>query len=209
MIRLAAFSLTVALSLTQPAAAAPASVDELIARLEAASKGVTSLAGEFTQRNKLKLFKQELRSKGRLYFQRPRQIRWEYLEPDPSTLILDGDRATLRTPDAAAQTFDLTKDATMRAIFDQLLTWLGPGSMSQARVDHDLSTAGSAGEPILILTPKASSPVAKAFQRIELRLDGKSLLMRSILLREKNGDEKEITFTRLQRNAVLPADAFK
>jgi chaperone LolA len=179
--------------------------EDLTARLEAANKDVSSLSGEFTQRNKLKLFKQELKSKGRFYFQRPRKIRWEYLDPDPSTLILDGNTATLRTPGAAPQTFDLSKDATMRAIFDQLLTWLGPGSMASAKNDYDLTEAGTT----LTLTPKASSPVAKAFTRIELRLDPKTLLMRSILLTEKNGDEKEITFTKVTRNAALPKDAFQ
>jgi outer membrane lipoprotein-sorting protein len=39
-------------------AAAPPTLDELIARLEASSKDVRSLSGEFSQRNKLKLFKQ-------------------------------------------------------------------------------------------------------------------------------------------------------
>ena len=33
--------------------------------------------------------------------------------------------------------------------------------------------------------------------------------MKSILLVEKNGDEKEIDFSKLQRNAKLPPDAFK
>jgi chaperone LolA len=179
-----------------------AAADELPARLEAASKDLTTLSGEFTQRNKLKLFKQELKSRGRFYFQRPRRIRWEYLDPDPSTLILDGNVATLRTPGAAPQTFDLARDATMRAVFDQLVTWLGG---QQANTDYDIVTR----DFTLILTPKATSPVAKAFSRIELRVDAKTLLMRSILLTEKNGDEKEITFTKVTRNAALPANAFQ
>ena len=75
------------------ASAAPLNpVDPLLARLDVAAKGVTSLSGEFTQKNKIKIFKQEVRSKGKFYFERPRRIRWEYLEPDPSTLVLDGDR---------------------------------------------------------------------------------------------------------------------
>jgi outer membrane lipoprotein-sorting protein len=207
VIRVVLFALTTLLSAV--ALAAPPNLEDLSARLQASSKEVHSLSGEFTQRNKLKLFKQELRSKGRFYFQRPRQIRWEYLEPDPSTLILDGDRAILRTPGATAQSFDLKKDDTMRAIFEQLLTWLQPGSMARAQSDYQLTAAGSDKEPTLVLIPKPSSPVAKAFQRITLALDGKTLLMRSISLTEKNGDEKEILFTKLERNATLPPDAFK
>jgi outer membrane lipoprotein carrier protein len=181
----------------------------LLQRLEESSKTVSTLAGEFSQRNRLRLFKQELRSKGRFFFRRPRQIRWEYTTPDPSTLILDGQRATLTMPGSTPQVFDLERDATMRAIFDQLLLWLGPGSLGQARADYQLSVAGTAEQPVLQLVPKPGGPIARAFLRVALRLDGKSLLIRAIELTERNGDDKEITFTRLDRNPALPPDAFK
>jgi outer membrane lipoprotein-sorting protein len=190
-------------------AASPPSVDTLLAEMSASAQKTTTLAGEFTQKNRLKLFKQELSSKGRLFFQAPRRIRWEYLSPDPSVMVLDADRATLRTPGAAPQVFDLAHDATMRAVFDQLLMWLAPGGLESARADYDLSTAGSGAEPSLVLVPKASSAVAKAFARIELRVDGKSHLLRGIKLTEKNGDEKQIDFAKLERNATLPKDAFQ
>src|SRR5207302_3072639 len=54
-------------------AAPPPSVDPLLAELEAASKQVSTLSGQFTQKNRLKLFRKELTSKGRLYFQAPRR----------------------------------------------------------------------------------------------------------------------------------------
>jgi outer membrane lipoprotein carrier protein len=166
------------------------------------------LAGEFTQRNRLKLFKQELRSNGRLYFEKPRRIRWEYLAPDPSKLILDGDKATLTTPGAEPQVFDLQRDPTMRAVFDQLLAWLGTGGGALA-TDYQIASGGSAAQPMLILIPLSDRPVAKAFSRIELRIDGKSGLLKSLLLVEQNGDEKEIIFRKLDRNVKLPADAFR
>jgi len=182
---------------------------DVVQKVDAAKASVDTLAGDFTQKSRVKLFKQELTAKGRFYFKKPRQIRWEYTTPDPSVMILDGNKATLSTPGSAPQVFDLDKDATMRAIFDQLLVWLGPGSLAAARGDYDLETAGTAAAPLLRLIPKQASPIAKAFTRIELRLDPKSWLMRSILLVEKNGDEKEIDFGRLQRNVKLPPDAFK
>ena len=199
----------VTLALPSAAAAGAPPLAEVVKKVDAAKASVETLSGEFTQKNRVKLFKKELTSKGRLAFRKPRQIRWEYTSPDPSVLTLDGNRATLKTPGAAPQVFDLDKDATMRAIFDQLLTWLGPGSLAAARDDYELGTAGTAAAPILTLTPKLASAIGKAFQRIELRLDGKSWLMKSILLVEKNGDEKEIDFTKLERNVKLPPDAFK
>ena len=72
----------------------------------------------------MKLFKQELKSEGKLYFAAPRKIRWEYTAPDPSVLVLSGQKATMRAPGGEAQVFDLDKDATLRTVFDQLLTEL-------------------------------------------------------------------------------------
>jgi outer membrane lipoprotein-sorting protein len=200
-------AMVLAPSLAPAAEALP--LGDVVKKVDAAKAGTETLSGEFTQKNRVKLFKQELTSKGRLYFKKPRQIRWEYTAPDPSVMTLDGNKATLTTPGAAAQVFDLDKDATMRAIFDQLLTWLGPGSLAAARDDYELATAGTAAAPVLTMTPKLASAIGKAFTRIELRLDGRTWLMKSILLVEKNGDEKEIDFGKLSRNAKLPADAFK
>ncbi len=191
-----------------PSPARAADVDALLGRLDAQAKTVQTLAGEFSQRNRIKLFKQVVTSHGRFYFQRPRRIRWEYLDPDPSTLILDGGTATLRTPGAPPQVFDLARDAVMRTVFDQLLLWLGGGALTQAKADYDLTAAGTTDEPILILVPKPGGPIAKAFSRIELRFD-RRLLLRSILLQEAGGDEKEITFSKMERNVALPKDAFK
>ncbi len=204
-----ALALVAAMLAVLPAGAEPLPLAEVVKQVDAAKAGIETLSGEFTQKNRVKLFKQEMTSKGRLYFKKPRQIRWEYVSPDPSVMILDGNQATLITPGAAPQRFDLEKDATMRAIFDQLLTWLGPGSLAAARDDYELAVAGSASAPVLTLTPKLASAIGKAFARIELRLDPRTWLMRSILLVEKNGDEKEIDFSRLQRNVKLPANAFK
>jgi outer membrane lipoprotein carrier protein len=209
LLLLGAMAWPLALPRAARAAGAPPNVSQLLADLEAASRDVKTLSAEFTQRNHLRLFKQELRSQGRLYFRRPRQIRWEYLSPDPSLLILDGDKATLTTPGAAPQVFDLTRDATMRMVFDQLLLWLGSRSLRDAEAQYELSAQGTATAPTLVLQPKAGSPVARAFTRIELRVDGKAHLLRGLLLVEKNGDEKEITFTKLERNAALPTDAFR
>jgi outer membrane lipoprotein carrier protein len=186
-------------------AAEPAS---LLAKIDAASRATQSLSAEFTQKNRMKLFKQELSAKGRLLFRAPRQIRWEYLSPDPSVLVLDGNKAQMRSPGAPAQVFDLDKDTTMRAVFDQLLTFVGGGSIADAKSAYGVDAQGKPGAPTLVLTPKPGSAIAKTFARIELGFDDKTQV-RSIRLVEQNGDEKEIAFGRVVRNGALPAHAFE
>ena len=179
----------------------------LLAKIDAASRATQSLSAEFTQKNHMKLFKQELSSRGKLLFHAPRQIRWEYLSPDPSVLVLDGNKAQMRSPGAAPQVFDLDKDATMRAVFDQLLTFVGGGTIANAQSAYTIDAQGKASAPVLVLTPKAGSAIAKSFARIELGFDDKTQV-RSIHLVEQNGDEKDIAFSRVVRNGAVPANAF-
>jgi outer membrane lipoprotein-sorting protein len=208
MMRAAALAAAALLGSGAARAADAGALDALLARLDAQSRAVQGLSGEFTQKNRIKLFKQVVTSRGRFHFQRPRRIRWEYLDPDPSTLVLDGDTATLKTPGAPPQVFDLARDAVMRAVFDQLLLWLGSDTLARAKGDYQLAAGGTVDEPTLALTPRPGGSIARAFARIELRFD-KRLLLRGILLSEAGGDEKEITFTKMEKNPTLPRDAFK
>jgi outer membrane lipoprotein-sorting protein len=180
----------------------------LLAQIDAASRGTRSLSAEFTQKNRMKLFKQELTAKGRLLFQAPRRIRWEYVSPDPSVLILDGNQAQMRSPGAAPQVFDLAKDATMRAVFDQLLTFVGGGAIADAKSAYTIDAQGKPSAPVLVLTPKPGGPIAKTFARIELTFDDKTLV-HGIHLVEQNGDEKQIMFDKIERNRPLPPHAFE
>lgn len=201
----------------QAGAPADAAVESLLQRLRAAQADVRTLAADFTQRNRVKLFRQELTSQGRLIYDkgdkgdppaRPARLRWEYTAPDPSLLLLIGERAELRAPGQAPRTFDTGRDGTLRAVFDQMGLWLGSGAVQTARRDNTLSVAGTAAAPTLVLIPREGTALARVFARVELRLDGKTLLLRGLLLQERSGDEKEITLSRVQRNPVVPAGTF-
>lgn len=195
-------------------APADAAVESLLQRLRAAQADVRTLAADFTQRNRVKLFRQELTSQGRLIYDkgdppmRPARLRWEYTAPDPSLLLLIGERAELRAPGQAPRTFDTGRDGTLRAVFDQMGLWLGSGAVQTARRDNTLSVAGTATAPTLVLIPREGTALWRVFARVELRLDGKTLLLRGLLLQERSGDEKEITLSRVQRNPVVPTGTF-
>lgn len=198
-----------------PAAAGPATGTasapaELMRRIDAAQADLRTLAAEFVQTSRIKLFKQQIRSQGRLLYQRgtPTKLRWEYTKPDPSTMLLIGDRATLRIGTRPPQVFDSARDPTLHAIFTQLQLWLGNGSLAAAQGEYEIRSSGPPEQPALLLMPKPSSVLSRAFARIELHVDGRTLQLVRLLLIENSGDEKEIAFSRLQRNSALPANAF-
>jgi outer membrane lipoprotein carrier protein len=55
--------------------------------IRTAAQGVNTLAADFTQSKQLKMLAHPIRSEGKLYYQRPGNIRWEYTSPIKSVLI--------------------------------------------------------------------------------------------------------------------------
>ena len=60
-----------------------------------------------------------------------------------------------------------------------------------------------------MLQPKPSSVLAKTFSRIELHVDGRTAILSRLLLVEQSGDEKEIVFSKLQRNVDIAPSLFE
>jgi outer membrane lipoprotein-sorting protein len=232
-----ASTLALSLSAGSTAVAETLSPQELIKDMEAAQRDLHTLAADFVQTSRVKLFKQELRSEGRLLYERPREpsaqpsrLCWEYLRPDPSQMVLIGNQAILHMGDKKSsqppQVFDMERDPNLRAIFSQLRLWLGLGSdgkdgsetsaVAAFGDEYELRVGGAPAKqrPALLLFARAgageggASTLSKTFSRVELHLDGKSFQLLRLLLVEQSGDEKEIVFTHIQRNVALPAGAF-
>jgi outer membrane lipoprotein-sorting protein len=200
--------------------AAAQSADELMGQIDRAQKDLRSLSADFVQLSRVKLFRQELRSEGRLLYDKgdategtapakqPARLRWEYLRPDPSTVLLDGERATLHMGTLPPRVFDTGKDPKLRAIFSQLRLWLGQGELVSAKGQYDIALGGKPGQPALVMVPRPESPLSATFARIELQVEGRSLQLLRLLLVERSGDEKEILFSKIQRNPRLDPQVF-
>jgi outer membrane lipoprotein-sorting protein len=187
-----------------PAAEKLPTVAELLARAEKARAGTETLVADFTQRKRLSLFKDELRSQGVLKFKRPNRLRWEYTAPEKSVIIFDGNRVTVRTPGASPEVYDLTKQPGMQAIFDRVLVWLGRGSLADAAKEYDLAVIGPS---TLRLTPKGN--LARHLIDVEMRFDPASWQLAFVHVRERSGDQTQITFAKLQRNVKIDDREFK
>jgi len=186
-----------------PASRGLPTVAELIDKVEQARAGQETLVGDFAQRKRLSLFRDEVRSTGRFKFRRPARLRWEYLTPDPSVVILDGQKVTIKAPGQKPATYDLGRQPGLRALLERLLAALGPGSLKTATQDFDLKVTGPT---TLTLTPRGD--LGKHVVAMEMRFDA-AWRVAGVSFREKNGDQTEVTFSRLQRNAKVDDAEFR
>jgi outer membrane lipoprotein-sorting protein len=174
----------------------PPSADQLLERLASAGKDVRRLSGDFVQRKHVAAFKQELTSRGHFEFARPSRLEWRYTEPDPSRLVVDGNRATLELPDEAPQTFDLAEQPSLRAILAQMQLWLGGGGdLSRARADYEITLPKPT---TLHLVPREKGLRAR-IASIDVDVDPSSLLPRSVRIAEPGEDSTSITFSNVRR----------
>ncbi|WP_372682252.1 outer membrane lipoprotein carrier protein LolA, partial [Desulfosarcina sp.] len=88
---MAMMMLAIACGLTRPpsAAAADPTIDTIIAGVEA-RYNVPGFTADFEQESILKAMAVTDTASGRLMVRQPGKMRWEYLVPDPQTIITDG-----------------------------------------------------------------------------------------------------------------------
>jgi outer membrane lipoprotein carrier protein len=191
-------------------AAGPVGATELgcfTKRLAAAGKGTRTLRARFVQRKRLRLFRTEIITKGRIAFQRPDRLRWETLPPDASVLLVLGKRAELRIPKEKPRVIDLDRNRTMAVLVEQLLVWLGARPASDLERWYRVEVVKADRSTTLELAPKDAG-LRKQLSRIEVTF-GADLAIKTVRVRQRKGDTTTIEFSEIKRNAKLGKDAFK
>jgi len=196
-------------SLPAPSAAeAGGDLTALGKRLTAAGKRTSTLRADFVQRKRLRLFKTEVTTRGRIAYQRPDRLRWETLPPDASLLLVRGQRAELRLPSEAPRVIDLRRNRTMGILVQQLLVCLGARPVGELTRWYSVAvTPGKGGATRLRLVPKDSG-LRKRGAAVAITL-GPDLAIRTVEVTQRGGDTTLITFDKVRRNAKLGQGTFQ
>jgi outer membrane lipoprotein-sorting protein len=162
-----------------------------------------SVQAEFVQEKQLPILVRPLISKGTFVFQAPASLRWEYLSPIHTVLLMDEGRTRkfMRHNDRFVEEQGMGVDS-MAIVLQEITGWLD-GRITdtptfQARVE---------GEGLIILTPKDAA-LARIISRIELRLAGQSGLMESVTLYEGKDSLTRLVFSHAVLNGKIPAATF-
>jgi outer membrane lipoprotein-sorting protein len=92
----------------------------------------------------------------------------------------------------------------MQAVFDRLFVFVGRGAFADATRDYDVALVGPAA---LKLTPKGGA-LKRQILEVEVRFDA-AWQVAFVLVRERSGDQTQITFANLKRNVPIPDSAFR
>lgn len=164
---------------------------------------VESVRAEFTQEKHLPILVRPIISKGTFVFQAPGSLRWEYLVPIHSVLLMhDG-----RIRKFIEQDGQLTEERglgvdSMQVVLQEISGWLD-GHIS----DTSTFQATVKNDDTIILTPKEAA-LGKIISRIELRLAGPTGLMETVSLYEGADSLTRLSFSHAVLNEKIPAATF-
>ncbi len=166
-------------------------LDDLLKRIETAHKEHKDYQGNFAQEKFLPLFDDKISSTGKFAFKKPDHVRWEYLKPHESILVVAGEsgkkwsRATGRT-----ETIKLADDRGLDAVVKQLFTWF-KGEFTKLKDDYTVEILARKPSK-LKMTPK-KDVVKKFIAAIEVQFGGDDDQIASVKILEpmQDGDEAQ------------------
>lgn len=173
-------------------------------QIKKTAKDINSVQAEFIQKKHMEILSRPLVSKGKLYFQAPQSLRWEYTSPVHSILLMHGGTVTRYIKKDGAVTKDSSaRLQSMQIVLQEIIMWMkgnfdaNPGFTPQLKPGR-----------IIVLIPKEKS-MEEIIQRIELKLSKEPGVIQSVMIYESKKSYTVIDFGRVIMNARLPDSFFR
>ena len=161
--------------------------------LKTAAATVTSVRAGFTQEKHMKILARPLVSEGLFYFQAPDSLRWEYIHPVRSILLLHQGKAKRFVQRDGRLIEDASANLqSMQVVVQEITQWLN------GRFDDNPAFAARL-EPgrKIVMTPRDES-FARLIRRIEIYLSDRPAVIKSVIIYES-----EDSFTKLDFKDVI------
>lgn len=164
---------------------------------------LTSVQADFTQEKHLKILARPIISKGILVFQSPSSLRWQYLSPVQSLLLMHegATRKFVQQDGKLTEERGMNMDA-MQVVSQEISQWLKGNFTDNPTFQAELRPGR-----IIVMTPKQQG-LAQLISRIELVLSDQPGLMESVTIYEGEDSYTRLTFNNAVLNQDIPPTVF-
>ena len=181
-------------------------LSSLLQKVEEKAASVSAFSCAFRQERRLALFSKPVVFRGDLTIVRPDRLRWEFVRPVPSVLIVNGTRGLRCSGTADPQKFELSGNPVMRTVFEQLWAWMnGEYRRMQEAYDITMTPPQSTG---IVLTPREQA-MAGVIAEIKILFDPLSLQPVHVEIQEVSGDTTLLDFTDYNLAPSIDEDFFE
>ena len=187
---------------------APISLEYVLEKFDIAQREANTMVAEFTERKDLNLLAEPVISQGKFYFNRPNQVRWEYLDPDHRVFVITESKYIAYYPDLKkAEEVGIKK-----FIGKRLFRYLGVGqSIEDLSKYYNFMLAADnelAGTHLLLLTPRKRR-VREKMADMKIWVDTETFMPRQVQYSEVDGDSTLLIFHGLMVNIEVASHRFR
>ena len=172
----------------------------VIEKFDAAQGKATSLSAKFVERKEIGLLKNTVVQEGRFYHTKPDKFLWEYTDPEPKMLLMNGKLLVAYYPEQK-QAEEIHTRLSRR-----LVKYFGLGQVfADLQNYYSLKLAPEADMPgtrAIVMTPTKKA-LAKRLLEVRLWIDEQTQQVRQLEYREQDGDRTLFTFTDIAVNPAI------
>lgn len=165
-----------------------------------ASEAISTLQCDFTQTKKLRMLRDAVISKGRMWCTQPSRIRWEYQTPYAYSFILNNEKVQVKGS-KRSHTINVNRNRMLREM-TRLMIPNGLGKCLRDEKDFRISVATKNNQHILTLLPQ-SKELRQMFTQLVLYYDRRQSVVTKVEMQERNGDCTTIELSSIQLNTAI------
>ncbi|MGB6362463.1 MAG: outer-membrane lipoprotein carrier protein LolA, partial [Thermoanaerobaculia bacterium] len=162
---------------------------------------------EFVQFKESSMLVEPVEANGVFSYAAPDQVRWEYMQPNPISLLIQGDEMTTWYRD-----LDQAEKVQVGRQSQKVLEYLGAGSTMDDLLEYftvTLTLPRDTTQPYMLELNPRFARVAKRLQGMALWIDAERYLPVRLRYVEADGDVTDYTFRNFRVNRGLPDNRFE
>jgi len=167
------------------------------------AKEIKTLQCTFVQEKASGLVSEKSVVEGIMLYQSPSMLRWEYTEPTPSTLILNANDAVLLDKNGNKA----GNERMLKQLGGIIISMINGNGIAQNKQFSSEFYEIDNTQMLVVLTP-LQKRLKDFYNKIELKIDPKTMLANEISLEEKSGDKTVISLKNKILNTDIPQSKF-
>lgn len=178
----------------------------LIERIKWQQERLESLEADFVQERSSEFLARPEASHGRFSYSSPDRVRWEYVDPKPISMVIDGDEMVTWFRDLGR-----AEKVKVGRVSSQVFRYLNATGSLESLMGYFAVTftPPPAGEPYKLDLEPRYPRIAKRLSGMTLWIDRQLYLPVRVRYVEPNGDTTDYRFEKLRANGPIPRDRFE
>ena len=180
---------------------------EMSQQINAAASAMTTLDCNFVQVKQLKMLNDKMTSTGVMRYKKSGKLRWEYTSPYKYVFIINGSKVLIDTG-KQRNVIDINTNKMFEEIARIMMNSVTGKCLADNKEFAVKYFIDDKGNWVADLTP-LKKQMKQMFSLIRLHFDVKQMVVTSVELHEKSGDNTVITLKNIKKNQPVNESNFK